>query len=160
MEFAFGFAVFVIGFAMLMAGIGLLIGGEIVFKSGKKIPKPVGRKAGIVLVSFFPLVSIALFMLRKLVPVATIPSAVVSWPLVLVCVGLAGVWVRRGMAASQSQRGISLSPAAQPFGATEPASPSEPILLEFDVPDEPPPEAPASIPPRSKPRAQNPFDFS
>ena len=159
MQVAFGFAVFVLGFAMLMAGVSLLIGGEITFQSGKRIPKQVGRKAGIVLVSYFPLVALALFVVRKFVADPTMPSAVITWPLALVCLGLAGVWVSRAMAPAQPRRSYTLPPTPSPFGEA-PAS-GEPIMLEFDVPAEPPPASPpVGKPARSKPAAKNPFDFS
>ena len=156
MEFIFGFAVFVVGFAMLMAGVGLLIGGEISFKSGKKITKPVGRRAGIVLVGFLPMAGMALFILRKIVTDPTLPSAVVTWPMALICIGLCGAWVLRDLKASQPRRSYVLPVAPTPSGVSAPAATSEPIVLEFDVP---PPSPPVGKPQRTKP-AKNPFDFS
>ena len=157
MEFAFGFALFVVGFAMLTAGVSLLIGGEIAFKSGKRITKPVGRRAGIVLVSFLPLAGTAVFILRKIVTDPSLPSAVVTWPLALVCIGLSGTWVWRDLKASQTRRSYALPVAAVPFVESAPAATSEPIVLEFDVP---PPGPPIGKPERTKPRGKDPFDFS
>ena len=162
MQVAFGFAVFVLGFAMLIAGVGLLIGGEISFKSGKKIPKRAGRKAGIVLVGYFPLVAVALFAVRKIVADPTMPSAVVSWPLALICLGLAGIWVLRGMSPGKPKRSYTLPATASPFGEAPAASSSEPVMLEFDLPAEPAPPAgpPVGKPARSKKAEKNPFDFT
>ncbi|GEM_PF-7057974 len=158
MEFAFGFALFVVGFAMLMAGVGLLLGGEITFKNGKKITKPVGRRAGILLVSFFPLAWLALFLARKIVTDQTMPSAVVTWPMALVCIGVSGLWVLRGMKASKPRRSYTLPASASPLVD---AAPVEPLLLEFDVPNEPPPPGPpVGKPERAKPRGKSPFDFT
>lgn len=153
MNLAFGFALFVVGFAMLMGGVALLIGGEITLKSGKKITKPVGRKAAIVLLSFFPLAAILLFIFRKIVTDPTAPSAVVTWPLALACLLLSGAWLLRGMKASVPRRSNAptLSPTIEPV-----ASSSEPVVLEFDRPKEPSPAKPERAPPRGK----NPFDFS
>jgi hypothetical protein len=157
MEVAFGFILLVLGFAMLLGGVGLLIGGDITFKSGKKIPKPAGRKAGIALASFLPLALLAIFILRKTVEDQTIPSAAVTWPLAVLCLGLAARWVLRGMVGAKPKRSYVLPASPSPFepsGAT-----SEPVMLEFDIP---PPSAdpPVGKPVRSKSGGKSPFDFS
>ena len=154
MELAFGFALFVVGFAMLMSGVALLIGGEITFRSGKKITKPVGRKAAIVLLSFFPLAAIVLFIFRKIVTDPSVPSAVITWPLALACIFLSGAWLLRGMKASTRRRAPPSSPMIEPAAAT-----SEPLVLEFDVPTAPAAQ-PADKPKPAPPRGKNPFDFS
>src|SRR5262245_22389399 len=155
MELAFGFALFVVGFGMLMAGVALLIGGEITFKSGKKITKPVGRKTAILLLSFFPLAAIVVFIFRKIVTDPTVPSAVVTWPLALACLILGGAWLLRGMNASAPRRSSALpvSPVVDPA-----ATSSEAIVLEFDVPS-PSAAPPVSKPERAPPRREDPFDF-
>jgi hypothetical protein len=156
MELAFGFALFVVGFAMFMAGVALLIAGEITFKSGRKITKPVGRKAAILLLSFFPAAAIVVFIFRKIVTDPSVPSAVVTWPLALAWLFLSGIWLLRGMKAAAPRRGPAL-PAASI--AAPAASSSAPIVLEFDAPTTSPAPSPGNIE-RPPPRGKNPFDFS
>lgn len=167
MQFAFGFLLFLLGFLMLMGGVGLLIGGEITLKSGKKIPKLAGRKAGIALVSFLPLIAIALFILRKVDPDRTLETAVVTWPLAAICLGLAAFWVRRGMKAAEPKRFV-LTPLAKPQPRTGPLP--GPAVLEFDMPSEAPtlpppaPQLPIDTPALGKPARPNksdpnPFEF-
>ena len=155
MELVFGFALFVVGFTMLMAGVALLIGGEITFKSGGKITKPVGRKAAILLLSFFPAAAIVVFIFRKIVTDPTVPSAVVTWPLALAWLVLSGIWLLRGMKAAAPRR----SPTVPATPVAAPPLPSEAIVLEFDVPSAAA-DPPAGKQVRSQPRGEHPFDFS
>jgi hypothetical protein len=159
MQFAFGFLLFLVGFAMLLGGIGLLIGGEIKLKNGKTIPKIPGRKAGIALVSFFPLIGIGLFILRQLDTEGTVAKEAITWPLALICLGLAGFWVWRGMN-PRLPKALVLTPA--PFFSEPQQSPgATPAQLEFDMPAEPfPATTPPAQPSRKQPRGGNPFDFS
>src|SRR5438034_10965604 len=161
MSLAFGFALFVVGFAMLMAGVGLLIGGEMVFKSGKKITKPVGRKASIAFLSFFPLFAVVHFALGKIDPNPVVPIAAVSWPLAVGCLGLGCPWLSRGMAASKSQPRYTLVPVENVLDAAA-AHSSEPIVLEVDSTPEMKAPPTAATGKRSGPpsRGQSPFDFS
>ena len=162
MQIAVGLLMLVLAFAMLFAGIALLFGGEITFKSGKKIPKLPGRKAAIALVSFLPLFVVVRTIVRWFDPEQTIPVESISWPLMGICLVLAGTWLLRGMAASKPRPRYTSSASASPFETSEPpaAEPSAAadILPEFDVPAQP--EAPAPRPASSKSRGKNPFDFS
>ncbi|MCI0680782.1 MAG: hypothetical protein L0Y71_01650 [Gemmataceae bacterium] len=169
MQLALGFVMFVLAFAMLIAGIGLLVGGEITLKSGKKIPKLAGRKAGVALVSFIPVFVIVRTIVRWFDPEQSIPIESISWPLAGLCLGLPAIWLLRGMTAVKPQPRYTLSAAspfeaspfeASAFNAGEPLPPPAVILPDFDVPAAPPPEAPAAQPPRSRRPAKDPFDFS
>jgi len=157
MSLAVGFALFGVGFAMMMAGIALLIGGEIVFKSGTKITKEVGRKSAIAFLSFFPIFAILNCGLGKIDPDHVLPIAGVSWPLAVGCLGLGCTWLLRGIAASKPQPTYTLVPL-------ENANPNlpmaQPIVLEPDVPPESAPPPVADKPAPAKPRGREPFDFS
>jgi hypothetical protein len=159
MSLAVGFALFVVGFAMLMAGIGLLIGGEIAFKSGKKITKQVGRKSAFAFLSFFPVFAVVNFALGKIDPNHVVPIAAVSWPLAVGCLGLGCTWLLRGMAANKPQPSYTLVPLEN-VADGDAADSSEPIVLELDVPQESAPPPAADKPARAKPRGREPFDFS
>lgn len=155
MAVVFGFLLFLIGFAMLMAGVGLLIGGEIKLKGGKKIPRHAGRKAGIALVGFLPGALIVIFIFRKVIPDQAIPSAAVTGPLALVCLGLAARWVLQGISGSKLQRRNVLTGSS---GSNDALVPTEaPIILELA---DPPPNAAAGRLPRAQSAGPNPFDFS
>jgi hypothetical protein len=151
---AFGLILLLLAFAMLFAGIGLLIGGEIVLKSGK-ISKPVGRKAAFVLLAFFPVVFVVHYLLRLVDPDGIFPSAVLYWPLALVCLGLAIVWLRRGIMET-APRSYVIDPT---IDATEDSQLPRPIILEYDNATVPPPPTDAPAKPRAQ-KANNPFDFS
>jgi hypothetical protein len=157
MQVAAGVLMFVLAFAMLFAGIGLFIGGEITFKSGKKIPKDASRKAAAALVSFIPLFVVARTILRWFDPEQTIPIESISWPMAGACLILAGTWLLRGMSASKPRPSYPAASAASPFETNE--QPAAAIILpEFDEPPKPAAPAPRSADP--KPRRKSPFDFS
>lgn len=159
MSLAVGFALFGVGFAMMMAGIALLIGGEIVFKSGTKITKEVGRKSAIAFLSFFPIFAIVNCGLGKIDPDHVLPIAGVSWPLAVGCLGLGCTWLLRGIAASKPQRAYTLVPLEN-VNDNPPAESPGPIVLQPDAPPEPAPPPAADKPARAKPRGREPFDFS
>lgn len=140
-----GVLLLLLGFAMLTAGVALLIGGDITFKSGRRLAKPVSRKIGILFVGFFPLVFVTNAGLRLLDPDQAVPTAILNWPIALVCLGLGLVWLRRGLRES-------LPPVVEvtPVPPHVPAMPVAP-LPEFDGP---------SATPRSSPPGKAPFDFS
>lgn len=160
MHAALGFVIYLIAFAMLFAGIGLLIGGEITFKSGKKIPKASGRKAAAALVGFIPLFVILRTILRWLGLEETVPVEAISWPLMGACLVLAGTWLLRGMAANKPRPSYTRPASVSPFETNEATPAVANILPEFDMPPQPPPEAPVARPASSKRRGKDPFDFS
>ncbi len=160
MPFVLGVLLLLIGFAMLVAGIGLLIGGDVALKSGNIIPKEVGRRAGIVFLSFFPLGVVAHFVMRFVDADHSVPRAAIYWPLALVCSGLGGIWLLRGR---QPPKAIVLTPTRKRVKRSGPAPMKEDMMvLDFDadpetipLPDEPPAKQNA---PGTEP--QNPFNFS
>ena len=153
---ALGFAIFLVGFAMLFAGIALLLGGDIEFKSGKKISKRVGRKTALALLAFFPLVFVAHFILRYLDRDRIVPSAAIYGPLALSCLGVGLVWLRRGMTPAKPVRSFTIDPTID-FDAGA-ASSTGPVVLQMDDAS-PSAPSPAPKPARAK-KVPNPFDFS
>jgi hypothetical protein len=140
-----GVLLLLLGFAMLTAGVALLIGGDITFKSGRRLLKPVSRKIGILFVGFFPLVFVTNAGLRLLDPEEAVPAAILNWPIALLCLGLGLVWMRRGLQVSLP-RAVEVTPVPP-----QPAHDVAP-LPEFD--------GPATKPRPSAPRRNGPFDFS
>jgi hypothetical protein len=147
-----GILLFLLGFAMLTSGVALLIGGDIQFKSGRRLAKPISRKIGILFVGFFPFVLIANAGLRLLDPEQAVPAALLNWPIALVCLGLGLVWMRRGLQESLP-RVVEVTPAP-PQVPAKPPQPAHDVapLPEFDGPAA---EARPSAPPK-----KTPFDFS
>jgi hypothetical protein len=147
-----GIMLFLMGFAMLTAGVALLIGGDIQFKSGRRLAKPVSRKVGILFVSFFPLVFVTNAALRLLDPEEAVPTAILNWPIALFCLGLGLVWLRRGLQESLP-RVVQVTPVP-PQAPIKPPPPAHDVapLPEFD--------GPATKPRPSAPRRNDPFDFS
>jgi hypothetical protein len=144
---------FLLGFAMLTAGVALLIGGDIEFKSGRRLPKPVSRRVGILFVGFFPLILIANGALRLLDPDNAVPAALLNWPIALVCLILGLVWFRRGLE-GEVRRVVDVTPLpVKSPPAKKPKPVREAPLPEFDGPA-------AKQPPATPPSPRGPFDFS
>ncbi len=151
-----GFTLFILGFAMLVGGVALLVGGDIVFASGKKIPRRVGRKTAVVLLAFFPLVFAGRYLLTLVDPERAVPAAAVNWPLALTTLGLALTFLLRGM--ESKPRRIVVAPSTAPADDAPGTA-----ALTFDGPAATSPKS-ASQPRqrRGKPTrsAGDPFDFS
>jgi hypothetical protein len=113
MYVAAGIFLFVLGLGMLTAGIALFINGEVTFRSGKKIPKPLSRKVAWALVSFFPALLCANFLLRLVDREKVVPAAVINWPIAVICLGLALSWLWRGLEGTSAPG--DQPPPASPF---------------------------------------------
>jgi hypothetical protein len=147
-----GVVLLLLGFAMLTAGVALLIGGDVTFKSGRRLAKPISRKIGILFVSFFPVVLILNAGLRLLDPDRAVPAAILNWPIALVCLGLGLVWLRRGL-----QEGL---PPVVEVTPVPPLVPAKPLQPSHDVAPLPEFDGPAAKPRLSTPRRNDAFDLS
>jgi drug/metabolite transporter (DMT)-like permease len=136
---------FVLGFLMGFGGIALVLAGDLRLADGRKVPQGKARKAGILLLAFWPLLFACRYALYRFDPDELVPVALVNWSLAVACL-VGGLFVLhrawpKGAPPGSKQERVVQAPGARPVPSRE-------------IPEEP------LGPGRIESSERNPFDFS
>src|SRR5581483_4794655 len=150
--------VFILGFALGMAGFAMLVVGSFAVPGERRLAARPSRWAGLVFVSFFPLVLGARYLLLQLEWLDAVNVQVVYAALLLACMLGGGTIVFKALPKGQQRR--TRRPAVTGFAAA--SAPAQETNVAPSLP------APALKPTKAAPRTsrprpeeeKNPFDFS